>query len=68
MGPFGQGGCRGEREGGGRDTHEETRTDGATDSNHLQVTGLHLLLEERIVMGDKLGGNVTMSHETTVGR
>lgn len=59
---FGKKGWRGEN------THEETRTDGATDSNHLQVTGLHLLLEQRVVMGDKLEGNVTVSHETTVGR
>lgn len=47
-------------------TYEKTSTDRTTDSNHLQVARLHLLLKERVVMGDELDGDVTVGNETTV--
>lgn len=49
-----------------RRTHEETSSDGTTDGNHLQMPGLHLLLEERVVILLELGWDVTVSDKTTV--
>lgn len=48
----------------GKETYEETSTNRTTDSNHLKVAGLHLLLEKRIVVGNIVGDILTVNHKT----
>jgi hypothetical protein len=45
-------------------TDEKTSTNGATDSNHLQVSRLHSLLKSEGFVLDKLGRSVTLEFET----
>jgi hypothetical protein len=45
-------------------TDEKTSTDGTTDSNHLQMSWLHFLLEQHAVVLDKLCGDISMSDKT----
>lgn len=46
-------------------TDEKTSTDGTTDGNHLQVSGLHLLLEQQGLVGNELGGCFSLELHTT---
>jgi hypothetical protein len=45
-------------------THKQTSTDGATDGDHLEVAGLHLLLERGVLEDDIVGDILTVGDLT----